>query len=101
MTGEGTPVPASEGDTVRVTFDSANEQELVFPAGVETSSIIIQAHPNNSDLIYVKLTGGDDQAESLVLEAGDSLGIDIDVSANPIYAEALNTADELRAGWIE
>lgn len=91
----------SDGNSTRVTFDAANEKELIFPAGEQTEAILIKAHRNNNDIIYIMLDDETDQPNAIPLEAGDTFTLDINTAANPMYAEALDTADELRAAWVK
>jgi hypothetical protein len=95
MPGEGLNQPATDGvDYDNIALSDTDSTEVVVEGG--TGSILLVAHPANSDIVYL---GWDEQVSSsngLPLEAGAGASFDIDVSTQPIYAIADSSGDRLR-----
>jgi len=89
--------PGTRGeDYGREVFENAGEAERVFAIETETTSVFIQAHPDNNDNIFI---GWDDNVDSntgVILEAGAGLSFPVDVSVQNLWAVAAQANDEIR-----
>lgn len=82
----------------QIEFALANEPERVVPIGTETTTVAIVAHPDNSGLIFI---GFDDEMTSddtIPLQAGASMSVDIDANQQGLFALADTIGDEIR--WM-
>lgn len=92
----GTSSPSTGGNFDSTTLGSASDPTRVFPVDRETTSIIIQNHPDNTGRIFVGFDDSVDSSTGFLLAAGDTFTIDIDVSEQPIFAVPNNANDEIR-----
>lgn len=92
----GTASPSTGGNFDSTTLDSTSDPTRVFPVDRETTSIIIQNHPDNSGRIFVGFDDTVDSSTGFVLETGDTFTIDIDVSEQQVFAVPNNANDEIR-----
>lgn len=96
-TTTGKDRPATLGVTYgRQVFESTSDAERIFPLGLETNAIFIQANPDNSDNIYV---GWDDEVTSntgIVLEPGDFFGIGVNLDDQNVWGIPDTADDDVR-----
>lgn len=97
VSGSGRDAAFNKGEAYGAeVLESTSEPEPIFNLGVESGSIAIRAHPNNSGIIYV---GWDDQVDSTTgfpLNAGESISMELDVSNQEVYAIPDTGNDEVR-----
>jgi len=101
MTVGGNPQdsPSTEGAGYgAVTLPAANQPTEAVPSTTETTSVLIRADINNSGAIYI---GYDDQvttANGLILDSGESVSLNLDISSQDIYFVGANAGDQVR--WL-
>lgn len=94
---EGKSVPATSGVAYgREVIESTSSAERIFDLGLETSSVLIQANPNNSDNLFIGWDEDVDSDSGVILEPGDTITIDIDLNVQNVWAIAASSNDDLR-----
>jgi hypothetical protein len=103
MAGGGVPStsgknkPATSGTTYgRQVLESTTEAERIFSLGIESTSVLIQANPNNSDVVYVGWDNSVDADSGVILEAGTSISLDVDLSQQNVFALPASADDDVR-----
>lgn len=96
---EGLEQPSTQGEDYNSTaLDSANSPERIFPVGLESGSVIIIAHPDNSGRVHLGFDTDLTTNNGLTMEAGSSISMDINVSQQNIFFVGANAGDEVR--WL-
>lgn len=97
----GASDPATSGNYDSTTLGDTSDPTRIYPANRETSSIILQSHPDNSGRIFVGFDDTVDSSTGFILESGDTFNIDADMSELPVFAIPNTANDELRHMDIE
>lgn len=93
----GQPKPATEGlDYGRQVFETANSAERIFSLNLKSATILIRAHHDNSDDIFLGWDGDVTTTNGTPLEPGDTFTADLDVDKQNIWGVAETANDEVR-----
>lgn len=98
----GPEQPATKGEgygSKQLSTTGPNGADTIFPAGLDSGSVIIRAHPDNSSNVYI---GFDDSltasGSGFPLEPGDSITIDLKVVDQNVWLLVSSSGDEVR--WL-
>lgn len=89
--------PATKGETYgRVVLESTSSAERIFALSTDSLSALIQAHPDNTDNIFIGWDSDVDSDSGIVLEPGSNISIDVDLDEQNMWAIPASADDELR-----
>lgn len=94
--GSGLNQPATDGIDYDNQALTTSAEELTI-AG-ESGSVLLRAHPNNSDIIFIGWDDSVTTSNGMPLESGDFISLDVDISQVSIFAIAISGGDRVR--WI-
>lgn len=93
----GQAKPATKGESYgRQVFEDTNNPESIFALGTDSLSVFIQAHPDNSGRIFLGFDDAVDSNTGIVLEAGDTISISLDLDEQNLWGLPVNANDEVR-----
>lgn len=93
----GQSKPSTRGETYgRQVFEEANTPERIFSLGVESVSVLIQAHPDNAGRVFIGFDDGVDSNTGIVISPENNISIDLDLDKQNLYGVANNANDEIR-----
>lgn len=96
---EGLDQPSTNGEGFNVEdLNAANDPQRIFPLDIESGSIIIRAAPGNAGNVHIGFDDTVSVNNGLMLEPGDTIGFDLDVSEQNIFFVGNNAGDEVR--WM-